>query len=58
MIKIPSPPTLATPREAYSAGKKAGATKPTLRNAAAKYFSTPLLRQAWETGLFHARQSP
>jgi hypothetical protein len=57
-LKIPMPPVLATPREAYIAGMKAGADRPTTRNASYRYFSTPLLRQAWETGLAHGRKHP
>jgi len=57
-LKIPAPPMLATPREAYIAGMKAGADRPNVRNAHFRYFSTPLLRQAWETGLVHGRKHP
>ena len=57
-LKIPSPPTLATPREAYIAGMKAGADRPNQRNAAARYFSSKLLRCAWETGLAHGQKHP
>lgn len=57
-MKIPLPPPLATPREAYTAGMKAGADRPNKRNAAACYFATPLLRCAWETGLAHGQKHP
>lgn len=42
---------MPTPREAYIAGMKAGADRPNKRNSNFRFFLTPLLRYAWETGL-------
>lgn len=56
-LKIPLP-TMPTPREAYIAGMKAGADRPNKRNANFRFFSTPLLRSAWETGLKHGQKTP
>lgn len=57
-LKIPSPPLRATPREAYIAGMKAGADQPNLRNSHFRFFASPLLRCAWDTGMRHAQKHP